>query len=347
MSNSNTSKNIKVLVFAIALLAVIIGITVLLKVINRIPDNDPTLVGNTGGNLNNGGYFCESDGKVYFANMYDRGYLYSMNPDQTNIKRLYNSNCSNINAGGNHLYFCMETPEGGTGLGFVIKTAGIYRSTKNGKKIKCLTNENTLTMNLIGSTLYYQANTGTGVGLKKMSIKGTSKPEIVEDSFVLNPASAANGSIFFGGTEDNHYLYSLNTANDSISPLWNGNVWNPVYEDGYFYYMDISDKYSICRYSPMNQTVDILTHDRADNFNVGYGYVYYTVSASDEPGLYRCRVDGSGSEKIASGYICDVNITSTYTYFREFEHETPIYYVSTTGSSYPTEFVAALDAASK
>ncbi|MCI8695906.1 MAG: DUF5050 domain-containing protein, partial [Lachnospiraceae bacterium] len=33
------------------------------------------LSGNTG-NLNNGGYFCEMDGRVYFANAYDNFALY-------------------------------------------------------------------------------------------------------------------------------------------------------------------------------------------------------------------------------------------------------------------------------
>ena len=250
MAQSSKANNIRIILIAVSIVAILMATTAIINILNKVPDNEPTVVGNTAGNLNNGGLFCESDGKVYFANSYDSGYLYSMNPDQTDLKKLYNCDCSNITAGGDYLYFCMETPEGGTGLGFVIKTAGIYRSTKSGKKIKCLTNENTLIMNLIGSDLYYQANTGTGVGLRKLHISGDNESQVVEDSFVLNPACAVDGSIYFGGTTDNHYLYSLNTANDSVTPLWDGDVWNPVYDGGYFYYMDIANKYRICRYSP-------------------------------------------------------------------------------------------------
>ena len=51
----------------------------------KIPMNDAGTTGNTAGNLNNGGLFCESDGKVYFANAYDGGALYCMNPNETEI----------------------------------------------------------------------------------------------------------------------------------------------------------------------------------------------------------------------------------------------------------------------
>ena len=34
-----------------------------------IPMNPEGTVGNTAGNLNNGGLFCEYDGKVYFSNV--------------------------------------------------------------------------------------------------------------------------------------------------------------------------------------------------------------------------------------------------------------------------------------
>lgn len=342
MSSTSKSNNIKVLVMIVCILTFIVATTLIINKLNEVPDNDPTVVGNTAGNLNNGGYFCEDGDTVFFANPYDNGYLYSMNADQTKLKKLYNSSCSTINAGGDHLYFCMETPEGGTGLGFVIKTSGIYRSTKKGTKTKCLTNDNTLIMTLVGSNLYYQAPTGKGVGLKKISINGKDNSSVVEDSFVINPACAVKGSLFFAGTTNDHYLYSLNTANDSINTIWDGNIWNPVYEDGYFYYMDVSDKYSLCRFSPATQTIDILTHDRVDTFNVGYGYIYYSVSVGDNPGLYRMRLDGSNVEKVAGGVMKDINITSTYTYFRQFDSETPLYCVPTAGANYVSEFTAAI-----
>ena len=50
--------------------------------------NPPGTVGNTAGNLYNSGLFCEYDGTVYFSNAADNGALYSMNVDETEVKKL-------------------------------------------------------------------------------------------------------------------------------------------------------------------------------------------------------------------------------------------------------------------
>ena len=339
---------IVILIIVLSVVLLLVGGVVISKRFSFIPDNDPSLVGNTGGNLNNGGYFCEdlANGKVYFANQYDNGYLYSMNTDKTELKKLYNSKCSNICIGGEHLYFAMQTPEGGTGLGFVIKTAGIYRSPIKGGKAECLTLDECVAMNLIGNNIYYQTSTGKGVGLKRIEIHGDEESEIIEDSFVINPACAIDGKIYYGGTAKDHYLYAFDVGTRTATALWNGNVWNPVWYDNYFYYMDISEKYKICRYSPATQTVEILTHDRVDNFNVGYGYIFYNVSVGDNPGLYKMQTNGSGRQQIFPGYVCDINITSLYTYFRGFGSDTPVYCVPTSGGSV-MEFKEAEEAAIK
>ena len=51
--------------------------------------NDEELVGNTAGNIYNGGLFCERDGRIYFSNDNDDGSLYVMNSNSTNFKKLH------------------------------------------------------------------------------------------------------------------------------------------------------------------------------------------------------------------------------------------------------------------
>lgn len=48
-----------------------------------------------------------------------------------------------------------------------------------------------------------------------------------------------NGTIYYNGTQENHYLYALNTSTDSISTLWDGNLWYPIAQGDYIYYMDV------------------------------------------------------------------------------------------------------------
>ena len=79
-------------VLVIVIIIAIIGLLVLVRALGDrsvlIPENDPATIGNTPGNLYNGGTFCEADGKVYFSNPYDGGTIYVMNSDQTDIRKL-------------------------------------------------------------------------------------------------------------------------------------------------------------------------------------------------------------------------------------------------------------------
>lgn len=339
---SNNQKNIIIIVSAFAILAAIITILI---ITGRMPMNDNYTVGNTAGNLNNGGLFCESDGKVYFANAYDNNTLYSMNPNETQLTKLGVNSVASINAGGDYLYYYMQSgTSGGTGLGYMGRTAGIYRSQKNGKKTVCLDRTYAVTMQLCGNYLYYQDyNTKTGTKLTKIKIDKSDKTTIAD--YVINPASCYNGTIYFNGTQDDHALYTLNTATDSINSIWQGNIWNPIYQDGYVYYMDVANDYRLCRFSLSQNVIEVLTNDRVDFFNIYYNYIYYQKSSKKEPALKRMYVDGSSPEVVSYGVYENINITSQYVYFNEYGASVPVYKTSTSGPVNVTVFDAASKAA--
>lgn len=339
---TTSKKTVLILGSITAILALIITALVLTS---KIPMNDKSTVGNSAGNLNNGGLFCESDGIVYFSNAYDNNSLYSMNPDGSNVKKLGVNSVASINAGGDYLYFYMESgTSGGSGLGYMGRTAGIYRCKKNGKKTSCLDRTYAVTMQLCGSYLYYQDyNNKTGTQLNKIRIDKKDKTTIAD--YVINPASYVNGIIYFNGTQKDHALYTLNTTNDSIASIWQGNIWNPIYQDGYVYYMDVENDYRLCRYSMSQDIIEVLTNDRIDFFNVYYNYIYYQKSSETEPALKRMYIDGSEPEIIAEGVYENINITSQYVYFNQYDTPIPVYQTSTFGPVSVTTFDAAQNAA--
>ncbi len=313
--------------------------------IGKIPMNSADTVGNTAGNLNNSGLFCESDGKVYFANAYDNYSLYSMNPDETELQKLGVNQVSSINAGGNYLYYYMQSgTSGGKGLGYMGRTAGIYRSRKDGKQVQCLERTYSDIVQLCGSYLYYQAyNNKNGMRLNKIKIDKSDKTTIA--NYAINPASYANGRIYYNGTQENHDLYTLDTATDSMTSIWQGNVWNPVYYDGYIYYMDLSNNYGLSRYSLYDDVVERLTNDRVDYFNIYEYYIYYQTSSETAPALRRMYIDGSYLETVAEGVYENINITSQYVYFNKYNETVPVYKTSTFGIVNVTTFDAAMSAA--
>ena len=341
---TTTQRNIMIFSISGVILAALI---VLIVLSTRIPLNDESTVGNTAGNLNNGGYFCEHDGRIYFANAYDNYSLYSMNPDETDIKKLHGGSSSYINAGGNYLYYVtVGNTDSGDNNSF-RGAYGIYRSKINGKDVTGMDRCYVAAMQLCGNYLYYEKiDTKTSMSLEKIKIDKKDK-QTVNPSAIINPNCYVDGTIYYSGTERDHYLYALNTANDSSSVVWQGNLWNPIYQDGYVYYMDVPNNYRLCRYSLYNDVVEILTNDRVDTFNVYESYIYYQTNSDTSPALKRMYIDGSYQEVVSPGIYQNINITSQYVYFNTFGAPTPVYKTSTFGSVNVTTFNAGMQAALK
>ncbi|MDO4302456.1 MAG: DUF5050 domain-containing protein [Bacillota bacterium] len=335
--------NWKVLLFAgIILLALIIS-SVISALSSKVPRNDPSVTGNTAGNLNNGGLFAEENGRVYFSNAYDNGCLYSMNADETDLKKLSSSTVNSINTAGDYLYYYMDSSGGGTGLGYVVRTYGVYRSKTNGDHLTCLDRNASVTMQLCGDYIYYQRYNNTDFTQLYKVKNDKSENTLVYDG-VINPSACHNGIIYFNGTEDDHYLYALDTATDTISTVYQGNLWYPVWHNGYIYYMDVSSDYRLCRLSLSDNTVEVLTSDKVDSFNVGESYIYYQRISASQPALMRMALDGSNPEIVAEGNYCNINLTSTYAYFTAFGADTPVYHTPVNGPVNVTTFQAAAEA---
>lgn len=341
-----TAKQKNILIFSV------IGIVILILLVltiwsNHVPLNDEYTVGNTPGNLNNNGYFCEHDDRVYFANAYDGYSLYSMNPDETDIKKIHGGSTSFINAGGNYLYYSMANSAGGSDLGSVRGSYGIYRSKLNGKGATGLDRCHVVTMQLCGNYLYYQKlDPRSSISLEKIKIDKKDSQTVAANA-TINPNCYVNGTIYYNGTDRDHYLYALDTATGVSRAVWEGNLWNPIYQDGYVYYMDVGDNYKLCRYQMSDDVVEILTNDRVDLFNVYGNYIYYQTSSKTEPALKRMYVDGSSQEIVQEGVYQNINITSQYVYFNSFKEPTPVYKTSTFGPVNVTEFDAGMQAALK
>ena len=339
---STTQKNILIISITVVVL-ILLSLGVVLS--GHITMNDDYTMGNTPGNLNNGGYFCEADGRVYFANAYDSYGLYSMNPDESEMVKLSGNSVSSINAAGKYLYYAM-TSDGsdGSGLGYLARTEGIYRSNLKGKSTVGLDRCGIVSMQLCGNYLYYEKyDKALGTTLDKVRIDKKDKQTVAEE--IINPNCFVDGRIYYNGAGKDHFLYALDVSTDNASVVWRGNLWNPIVQDGYVYYMDVSENYRLCRYSLNNDVIEVLTNDRIDMFNVYGSYIYYQVSSTDAPALKRMLIDGSSQELVREGVYQNINITSQYVYFNAFNESTPVYKTSTFGPVNVITFDAARAAA--
>lgn len=326
------SKKIKYVLIVVALLAVFAALLIVTRLLDRVPMNEPGTVGNTAGNLNNAGLFCESEGMVYFSNPLDNGNLYSMTVDEQDVTKLGNSTARNILAGGKYLYYFQMIASGESGLGYVRSRNSFNRCLKSGKETASLTTDAVVTGQLVDDYLYLITSASPDPVFYKLKIDGSDKQILAQ--YPVNPACARDGVIYYNGTQSNHYLYALNTADDTVSELWEGNIWYPCLDGGYIYYLDVANDYRLCRYDMNQRVIEVLTNDRVDCFNVGNGYIYYQRNSSTAPALKMMGTDGSDPTVVAEGNFTNINMTSRYVYFQEFGLESSLYHCPLGSASY-------------
>lgn len=310
----------------------------------RIEKNPSGTVGNTAGNLNNGGLFCEDEGIVYFSNPYDNGCLYSMKPEETEVRKISDSSVCLLNAAGRYLYFYEKQTSASDNFTSIFRANGIYRLGKDGKGSACLKRTPTPYLALCDNTLFYQASENGAAPVLSCIDIDRKNPAIAAD-FSINPACIEQGLIYFGGTGSDHHLYTLDPADHSIQSIYAGDLYSPIVWGDYVYYMDISSDYRLCRYSMTEQSIEVLTEDRLDFFNIADDMIYYQKSSAKEPALKRMYLDGSQNEIVAYGVYEHINATSEYVYFNAYDVPSPMYRTPLHGAVNVTAFSAAAQAA--
>ena len=334
---------IKVILIIAGILVVFAGLFIINYFTGRIPENPSGTVGNTAGNLYNGGYFCEdSEGKVYFSNSYDNGALYIMNADETDVEKLSVNTVKSINVGGDYLYYYMSDSSASTGLGFVRRVIGVYRSDKDGDDLKTLSRDPAGTLLLVDNHLYIQSIPDSGgIHLLKLSTDGEEETILSTDK--IYPASVYNGRIYYNDNVNSQFLYQWDTYTDSTALVVKYNMWNPIRIDNYVYFMDIREDYRLCRYDLNEDRIEVLTDDRVDTFNITGEYIYYQKSSDTQPGLIRMSLDGSEEIMLTEGIYNNINTTSQYVYFQEFGNEWATFRIAH-GDTEVSEFDAAFNA---
>lgn len=301
---------------------------------SKIPDGT---IGNTSGNIYNEGLMAESNGKVFFSNPYDDGKLYSMNVDQTGVTKLSDQRASYINTSDKYVFFAGRNTDTTSGFGSILKKPNLCKIKVNGGSEKVLSQEPSQSMLLVGNSLYYQHYTqSNGENFFSMTVHNRKTTE--ELDYLINPACYYNGSFYFNGMYGDHYLYAYDIETRTVTTVWKGDVWNPIYDGNYVYYMDIQNNYRLCRYSPSANTIEILEKERVDCYNYYNGIIYYQVSSSSNPRLMRMNADGSNQELVCEGIFSNILITADYTYFYSYPNGYPIYYTSTFSPVYVREF---------
>lgn len=320
---------IKIAIAVVVLAGLVLAVILLVRKFALTTYNDnPTVNGNTAGNLYNKGLYTEADGVVYFSNPLDHGYLYAMNADETKASRLSVETVYSLNACGEYLYYAKDntanTDSTSIFRGFLL---GAARCNLKGKRVVDLNDRYTGTMVLIGNTIYFQDYENnrkkgtTTFDIKAIGIDGKKSKTFASQAIEI---AGTTGSIIYHVGIDDHNIYALNTRTGGTTTVVEGNCWMPIVDRQDLYYLDLSNRYSLVKTKINNpEHKEVLVNERISTYNVSDTYIYFQIDDQENSKLCRIRRDGmeEGYEVVAEGNYENINITSRYVYFNVFGSE--------------------------
>lgn len=317
-------------ILSIILIGAGIGLYIYLNRYIPIPDG---YIGNTTGNINNRGLFCESDGYIYFSNIYDQKKLYKMKNDLTEAECIGNAPSEFINVYDNRVFF-FQTPYSDNQFFGIGGLYGVCTTDTSGKSgLTTIDKSYVNSLILYGDNLYYQHyDTEDGLTLYKATGDGKEKKQISsKEVFVSCPY---DGTFLTYDKNNMYYLSFFNPETDTMGLFADIRAYNIIHEGNYLYYMNIDDSYRIYRYNLSSGENEKLTDYTVDLFNVYENIIFFQRNSETEPALMRMYIDGSNPEVIAIGNYSNINCTSTYTFFHTFSKADPVYCVPTHGGTY-------------
>jgi len=324
---------IKRILIALMLLTVVTFVAILIYSKGRTYFNEENVIGNSAGNLYNGGLFCEQGGKIYFSNDNDDGSLYVMNSDSSNIKKIHNDKVAYINADDNYLYYLRanNTKENNPGTIFIFNNTGVYRLNHNGSQIKLICSNPCGLVALGGNNLYLQRYTvEDGLKLYSYRIDGSMEALIQEDAIL--PAAIVNNKLYYSGVTEDHNIKIMDLSDNSISTLSEGNYAQPVVNGAYIYYLSQSDNYTIGRMNLDGTNQETVVSERCFTYNITNNgqYLYYQVDDGKNNGICRMNLETMKSETILEGNYKQIHVTDNYVFFKDYEN-TSTFIISTDG----------------
>ena len=326
-------KPIKITIIIVLILAAV-GSGVYYYFSSKIQLNNDYAVGNTAGNLNNGGKFCEYDGKIYFSNPYDSGHLYVMNSDCTKAQALNADTVSSLNVCGNYIYYVRNNFSRTTiATGTRAQLFGVYRTNLSGEEAQMLYQTKSGIASLHGNYLYYQHYTDEeGMTFYKIKIDGKEETKLSDK--VYNPASILNGKMYFTDTYNNNRISTMDLNTNSISAFYTAGSYLVDAAADYIYYIDLDKNYALVSLNTSSKTLEQLfsaSDAKVINYNRYGSKIFFQLEGGEQPGLYRINTDGTQLEFIAAGNIASIHCTSQYTFFQYYEDKISLYRVPTTG----------------
>ena len=324
----------------VSILAILcIGLIIYNSLSDRLRYNKAGDVGNTTGNLHNGGLFCEYKGYVYFSNQADNNSLYRMKSDGAKIEKLHPDSVSYIQVINDYIYYVRSNE---TSADVVLRGQpyGIFRLEIGDDKAEQIYNGVVLSMRMLGNHLYFKSYIDKNedkVQLKKIKIDGTDLTNVSDGDY--DPICVNGEDIYFIEVKNSHNLMRLDTNDDRIVTAAEGNYYMPTFISGYMYFIDLENDMKLTMVDLSKDEYIVLDEGRCINYNVSEeeNVIYYQLENEGDHKLCRMSLRGDNKVVVMEGDFKNIHITKNYTYFYKITgisvDDVTLYRAKTNGTS--------------
>lgn len=269
------------------------------------------VMGNSSGNMNNGGIAARQGEWVYFNT---GNAIYKEKTDGSERMLVINAGVSNLNVADEWIFYAGS---GDVSKIYKVRTDGtgetlLYETIPGEEYIGSL--------QVVGDWIYFSAGSSDDQGLTKlykMKLDGTGKTVISNETAL--DLNFVGDWIYYANWSDGWKIYRMKTDGTERTELSEEAALRMNVYENWIYYISARDSriYKL----KMDGTGKVkLSEEGASALNVSDGWIYYN-DVEDNYRIYKMRLDGTEKIKICDDSTNNINVVDDWIYYIPFDKE--------------------------
>lgn len=259
-------------------------------------------IGNTNGNMANGGLVVEHENWIFYSNKGDGGSLWRMNKDGTEKIKLMNGDIKSISVIGD-------------GWVYYAKNGNLYKCRYDGQDETIITSIGSSSSSAVVADdeyiyYYYHGYYNSDKSLNRIRRNGKDYKKLVTN-YTSNTPQLSNGWIYYNF--DNSSIEKIKTDGTSNTKLLTVRSSNMQVVNNWLYFIDQDNK-KIYKIDTDGKNKQQISSDYAEELHVTEnGWIYYVNDV--DRGMYRIRIDGSQRGKMTDNPVSSINVANGWIYY--------------------------------
>lgn len=264
-------------------------------------------LGNTPGNILNGGFAAENENFYFWATL-GEDKVYKSTKDFSEVQKIFEGRfgAAEINVSDGYVYFTDGTP------GYLQKM------TINGEKRRILTLSHVENVIVGGGRIYY----------KTFELENNTEKVYSCDLEGRNPILLAKNvsqfcvdgeTIYYTRRDDGNALWSMEISGKNQRKLNSEYTINPNFDNKYIYYT-VAESFNIFRMDKQKLQAECINNERCSGVNLLGDWIYYGRNRYIGP-LCRMSKDGKIKEVLLNAPIAEVNVVGDFVFYRRLDKD--------------------------